>query len=49
MNEWRIVYIHNGQRTDYVMADTLERALTLWRREHPSVPGIALESVICIK
>ena len=49
MSEYRIIYSHNGLRSDYVMADTLERALMLWRKEHPNVPGIALESITCVK
>lgn len=50
MNEWEIKYVHNGHHTNYVMADTLERAIEKWRVwEGRNVPSIALYSVICVK
>ncbi len=49
MNKWRIIYIYNGKRRDYVLADTLELALKRWRSDHLDIPGIALESITCVK
>lgn len=49
MNEWKIDYVYNGNRTDYVMADSLPLALERWRNEHPGVPSITLYAITCIK
>jgi hypothetical protein len=49
MNEWEIKYVYNGNRTVYIMADTLEMALKQFRDTTPNVPAIALESIKCVR
>lgn len=49
MNEWEIKYVFNGHRTVYIVADSLEAAVAIWRADYGHVPAIALYSVVCVK
>lgn len=49
MNEWKVSYIKDGVPAIIVMADTIDKALEIFRRENSDIPGIAIYEIICVK
>ncbi len=49
MNQWRITYLYEGWHTEIVWADYIDLAIAHFHRDHPLVPGIAIEKVECVK